>query len=177
VPGAWDGFETAVRAILGQQVSVARATTLAEILAERYGGGAFPTPEALVDADVAAIGMPGQRGAAIRELARAITDGRLLLDEDGDAESLTAKLTGLKGIGPWTAGYIGMRVGRDPDAFVDSDWVVLKVLDTTAAQARKLAQSWRPWRAYAVMYLWRKAQLMRDTAAVKKPSALPAAGG
>ncbi|MEM9741659.1 MAG: Ada metal-binding domain-containing protein [Pseudomonadota bacterium] len=154
VPGAWDGFELGVRAILGQQVSVDRARALAVALIDRFGAGAFPTPEALTDADVAAIGMPGKRGQAIRELARAVVAGDLILDDTQSSDELQAGLVALPGIGPWTAGYIAMRVGRDPDAFPDADWVVLKQLAMTAAKARKLAQRWRPWRAYALMYLW-----------------------
>ncbi len=161
VPGAWDGFETTVRAVLGQQVSVARATALAGSLCERFGAGAFPGPAQLADADVAAIGMPGQRGAAIRGLARAVLDGTLTLDETADFEGLAETLTAQKGIGPWTAGYIGMRVAKDPDAFPDSDWVVLKGLGVTPAGARRLASAWQPWRAYAVMLLWRRARQQR----------------
>jgi AraC family transcriptional regulator of adaptative response / DNA-3-methyladenine glycosylase II len=165
VPGAWDGFEIAVRAILGQQVSVARARVLATKLCEQYGGGDFPAPVALADADVSAIGMPGKRGEAVRALACAVLDGSLTLDESVDPEALEDTLTGLPGIGPWTAGYIGMRVARNPDAFVDSDWVVLKVLDQTAAGARRRAEAWRPWRAYAVMVLWRIAAIRRQAEA------------
>jgi len=155
VPGAWDGFEIAVRAVLGQQVSVARATVLATKLCQQYGGGDFPQPAALVDADVAEIGMPGKRGEAVRAVARAVQEGRLLLDEGVDPAELNDALQALPGIGPWTAGYIGMRVARDPDAFPDSDWVVLKMLEMTGARARRRAEAWRPWRAYAVMVLWR----------------------
>jgi 3-methyladenine DNA glycosylase/8-oxoguanine DNA glycosylase len=150
-----------VRAVLGQQVSVARATALAAALCERFGAGAFPGPRQLADADVAAIGMPGQRGAAIRDLARAVLEGVLTLDETADFETLAAALMARKGIGPWTAGYVGMRVAKDPDAFPDSDWVVLKSLGTTPARARRLARAWQPWRAYAVMLLWRRAQQLR----------------
>ena len=103
VPGAWDGFETAVRAILGQQVSVARARNLAISLMAQFGGGDFPTPANLVDADVSAIGMPGKRGEAVRALAGAILDGQLQLDAGADPESQFATLCGLPGIGPWTA--------------------------------------------------------------------------
>jgi AraC family transcriptional regulator of adaptative response / DNA-3-methyladenine glycosylase II len=165
VPGAWDGFEIAVRAILGQQVSVARATQLATRLCTQYGGGNFPSPAELQDADVAELGMPGRRGAAVRALARGVLDGKLLLDESADPENLDQSLRALPGIGPWTAGYVGMRVARDPDAYVESDWVVLKMLDLTSARARRRAEAWRPWRAYAVMVLWRMASLQR--AAVK----------
>jgi 3-methyladenine DNA glycosylase/8-oxoguanine DNA glycosylase len=162
VPGAWDGFETAVRAILGQQVSVRRATELAGMLCARFGAGDFPTPQQLLGADPAAIGMPGRRGAAITALARAVAQGTLILDESCERTELTAALCAIPGVGPWTAGYIGMRVARDPDAFPDSDWVVLKILDATPAGARVLADAWRPWRAYGVMYLWRQAQLQRS---------------
>lgn len=163
VPGAWDGFETTVRAILGQQVSVARATDLAGRLCNRFGDGAFPTPEQLADADVSAIGMPGQRGAAIRHLAQAVAAGNLMLNESADFAELTAALQALKGIGAWTAGYVGMRVAKDPDAFPENDWVVVKALAATPAGARKSAESWRPWRAYGVMYLWKLADLQRQS--------------
>ena len=167
VPGAWDGFEIAVRAILGQQVSVARARVLAVALCECYGGGDFPEPEALVEADVASIGMPGKRAEAVRVLARAVHDGRLHLDEGAEPEQLSEVLQTMPGIGPWTAGYIGMRVARDPDAFPDNDWVVLKVLGLKGASSRQRAevqqraQAWRPWRSYAVMVLWRIAASQR----------------
>lgn len=154
VPGAWDGFEIAVRAILGQQVSVARARDLAIALCQRYGQGLFPEAGVLAEADVSAIGMPGQRGRAVRALSAAVASGALSLDEHGDAQALAEALQALPGIGPWTAGYIAMRVGRDPDAFPDADWVVLKQLQMTAAKARKAALAWQPWRAYALMYLW-----------------------
>ncbi|MEZ5552800.1 MAG: AlkA N-terminal domain-containing protein [Pseudomonadales bacterium] len=162
VPGAWDGFETAVRAVLGQQVSVARATALATQMCERFGAGGFPDPAALAEADVVSLGMPGRRAAAIQTLARAVLDGDLILDESVDPLQLRERLCAIPGIGPWTAGYVGMRVARDPDAFPDNDWVVLKVLEKTAAGARTLAEAWRPWRAYAVMYLWRTEQLRRN---------------
>ncbi len=154
VPGAWDGFELAVRAILGQQVSVARARDLANAMIERYGGGMFPSPEQLASADVAALGMPGRRGEAISLLARGVVDGTLDLDPGMDVGGLREQLCAIPGIGPWTAEYVAMRAGRDPDAFPNSDWVVCKYLNATPAQARNLAASWRPWRAYALMYLW-----------------------
>lgn len=154
VPGAWDGFETAVRAVLGQQVSVERARRLAVEMVSRYGGGAFPDPQALADADVAEIGMPGARGAAVRALAQAVLDGSLVLDECQDHQALTQGLCALRGIGPWTAGYIAMRVVKHPDAFLPEDWVVKKVLDATPRQAEEHSLSWRPWRAYALMLIW-----------------------
>jgi AraC family transcriptional regulator of adaptative response / DNA-3-methyladenine glycosylase II len=161
VPGAWDGFEIAVRAILGQQVSVARARDLAIALCQRFGAGDFPAPAMLADADVSAIGMPGKRGEAVRGLARAVLDDRVVLDESAEPGALADALTALPGVGPWTAGYIAMRVGRDPDGYPDNDWVVLKMLETRGAEARRRAERWRPWRATAVMVLWRMAGLAR----------------
>ncbi len=154
VPGAWDGFETAVRAILGQQVSVERARRLADTLIHRCGEGEFPKPRALARFVPAAIGIPGKRWLAIAELSRAVADGVIDLDEGAARERLTDRLLALPGVGPWTAGYIGMRVAKDPDAFVDGDWAVLKALQATPGAARRLAEPWRPWRAYAVMHLW-----------------------
>lgn len=157
VPGAWDGFETAVRAVLGQQVSVARATTLAAKLMLRFGQGAFPSPQALQDADVAAIGLPGKRGEAIRRLAAATASGALTLDVGVDSADLQASLCALPGIGPWTAAYIALRVAKDADAFLPHDWVVRKTLKASAVQAQQRAVGWAPWRGYAVMLLWRAA--------------------
>ncbi len=154
VPGAWDGFETAVRAILGQQVSVARATELAAKLIDWYGNGSFPSPERLVAVTPAEIGMPGNRGRAISALAEAVVNRRLVLDESADNARLQSELCRISGIGPWTAAYAGMRIAKDPDAFPESDWVVMKMLDATRARVRRRAQAWSPWRAYAVMYLW-----------------------
>ena len=159
VPGAWAGFETAVRAVLGQQVSVARATLLAQRLLERYGERALMAPEILAGADPAELGMPGRRGAAIATLAAATAAGQLELHEGADTGQLTRQLCAVPGIGPWTAGYVAMRVARDPDAFPDNDWVVNRMLALTPAVARRRAESWRPWRAYAVMYLWQGAAL------------------
>lgn len=152
VPGVWDAFEGAVRAILGQQVSVARATRLATMLCERFGAGAFPSAGALARADVPAIGIPGVRGRAISEVARRVAgegDAWLL-----DADSLRQGFADIRGIGPWTTEYAAMRVSRDADAFPDSDWGVHKVLGVKGAAARKWAEPCRPWRAYATMLLW-----------------------
>ena len=154
VVGAWDGYETAVRAVLGQQVSVQRGTELANRMMASYGNGAFPAPEQLVHRDVAELGMRGRRGRAIARLAQLVADGLLVVDEFVDADDLQRQLQSIDGIGPWTANYIRMRAGKDPDAFPDNDWVVLKQLGSTAAQARRTAEAWRPWRAYALMYLW-----------------------
>ena len=162
VPGAWDGFETAVRAVLGQQVSVARGTDLANALIERYGQGGFPTPEQLCDAEIAEIGMPGRRGRAISALAQRVIDGGLDFSDHCDSDQLHSALEAIPGIGPWTINYIKLRVVKDPDAFPHNDWVVLKQLQTTPAKAAKQADGWRPWRAYALMYIWYAAMTRRQ---------------
>ncbi len=154
VPGAWDGFETAVRAVLGQQVSVERGTELANKMMSAYGGGNFPAPRQLLGRQVAELGMPGQRGRAIVYLAQAVQQGELLISDGGDYDQLYKQLVAINGIGPWTANYIRMRALKDADAFPDNDWVVLKQLQCTAARARKIAQAWQPWRAYALMHVW-----------------------
>jgi 3-methyladenine DNA glycosylase/8-oxoguanine DNA glycosylase len=170
VPGAFDGFELAVRAILGQQVSVARATALARSMVQRYGAlgdgrFAFPSAACLARQTPAEIGIPGRRGDAIRLLAERVARGDLDVSEAMTPEALRKALTGISGIGPWTAEYIAMRAGRDPDAFPDSDWVITRQLGTSPAGARRLAEAWRPFRAYAVMYLWASAAMPRIQAA------------
>lgn len=152
VPGFWDPLEGAVRAILGQQVSVARATKLASVLCERFGGGAFPSAAALARADVASIGMPGVRGRAVATIAARVA-------EEGDAwllnaEALRAGFAEIRGVGPWTTEYAAMRIARDPDAFPDTDWGVFKALGVKGRPAREWADRCRPWRAYATMLLW-----------------------
>ncbi len=174
VPGAWDSFELAVRAILGQQVSVAGARTLAARLTNRFGRQApeavrglshlFPQPEDLAAADLAVIGMPRARAKAIGALARAVIDDPDLLLPFGTLEETQARLCALPGIGPWTAQYIAMRGLSMPDAFPTGDIGVLRALEDggrrpTAKQADAAAEHWRPWRAYAVLHLW-----TRDTA-------------
>ena len=162
VPGAWDIYEIAIRAILGQQVSVAGATTLSGRLVERFGrrveageGGLthlFPRPRELAEADVAVIGLPRARAEAIRGLARAVAAGQRPLEgPDGRI--------GVAGIGPWTEAYVAMRGGRDPDAFPAGDLALRRALGEGAAlpserDAQGLSEPWRPWRAYAAMHLW-----------------------
>ncbi len=168
VPGAWDGFELAVRAVLGQQVSVAAASTLAGRIARAHGepltipdsGGltvVFPTPRALAAATLT--GMPRTRAAAISALAAAADSGRLTFS-DSDPEVL-AGLSAIRGIGEWTAQYVAMRALRQPDAFPADDLVLLRMAGggdaTTAAALIKRAEPWRPWRAYAAIHLWRAA--------------------
>jgi AraC family transcriptional regulator of adaptative response / DNA-3-methyladenine glycosylase II len=168
VPGAYDGFEVAIRAILGQQVSVKGASTLAGRFAEAFGQPiATPFPEltrlspsssriANSDVgDIARIGMPGTRAASILALARAVRDGAISLDHDAEPAATTSALTGLPGIGDWTAQYVAMRALRWADAFPSSDLGVRKALGgIDAGEAVARAEAWRPWRSYAVMHLW-----------------------
>ena len=174
VPGAWDGFELAVRAILGQQVSVPGATRLAGRLVETYGervtdtddpalGWLFPGAEALTEADPARLGLPRARAGAIAALARAVAQGELSLDGSGDLEESLARLQELPGIGPWTAQLIAMRALGEPDALPAGDLGLRKNLGrsgqlASAAQVEARAESWRPWRAYGAMLLWGSAR-------------------
>jgi AraC family transcriptional regulator of adaptative response / DNA-3-methyladenine glycosylase II len=168
VPGAFDGFEVAVRAILGQQVSVAAARTLAGRFVAAFGApietpfaalsAAFPTPAEvarLTSAQVAKIGMPESRARTVLTLARAMDRDGLELAPNADIEPTLAKLQALPGIGEWTAQYIAMRALAWPDAFPHTDLGVMKALGEK--QPRKVlerAEAWRPWRAYAVIHLW-----------------------
>ncbi|WP_050432913.1 AlkA N-terminal domain-containing protein [Chondromyces crocatus] len=168
VPGAFDGFEMTIRAVLGQQVSVRAATTLAGRLAARFGdpltvpidglGLLFPTPARLAAAaedDVASLGLPATRARAILAIARAIHGGTVSLDRHGDPEAALPALCALPGIGDWTAHYVAMRALGWPDAFPSGDLAVRKAMGgITARAATTRAEPWRPWRAYAVMHLW-----------------------
>jgi AraC family transcriptional regulator of adaptative response / DNA-3-methyladenine glycosylase II len=168
VPGAWDGFELAVRAILGQQVSVAAASTLAGQLAQKLGerlsfsdtgGLTVVFPDARVLANTSLKGIPRVRARAIRSLAQAIVSGRVTLS--GTEEATLASLARIRGIGEWTAQYIAMRALRQPDAFPASDLALLRTAGQgsplTATALKERAERWRPWRAYAAIYLWRAA--------------------
>jgi AraC family transcriptional regulator, regulatory protein of adaptative response / DNA-3-methyladenine glycosylase II len=168
IPGAWDGFELAVRAILGQQVTVAGATTLAGRLARVFGTplpGAeapsllFPRPEVLATADVARIGIPRARADAIRALAAAVAGGALRLDPAADPEATVARLTAIPGIGAWTAAYIALRALGEPDAFPAGDLGLRRALGNgrgplAPGELARAAEAWRPWRGYAAMSLW-----------------------
>jgi len=173
LPGSWDGFEIAARAVIGQQVSVAAARTMAARLAQRHGeplalSGAdgltqlFPRPEALADADFAGIGFTQARAQALRTVARAVLDGAVDFRSDSTLEDFVARWTALPGIGPWTAHYIAMRALGHPDAFPADDLVLQRAVanDGSRLSARALgaqAEAWRPWRSYAVVQLWRDA--------------------
>jgi AraC family transcriptional regulator of adaptative response / DNA-3-methyladenine glycosylase II len=160
VPGAWDGFETGVRAILGQQVSVAGASTLAGRLVARLGtpvGGleplglaaTFPAPVDVVGADLEGLGLPRARAAAIRAFAAAVAADDVRLDGSLGLEELVARLTALPGIGPWTAHYLALRAG-ERDAFPAGDLVLRRAHPDLVAAS----ETWRPWRALAAMHLW-----------------------
>lgn len=150
-PGAWSPFELCVRTVIGQQVSVAAARTLFARLAERCGK---ITPEALLAADLSAIGMPGRRVASLLALARAMVDEGLQLEGRPWSET-DAALRELPGFGPWTRAYLAIRLGRDPDAFPESDLGLMRAAgaDSPAALLR-LAERWRPYRAHAAIHLW-----------------------
>jgi len=168
VPGGWDGFETAVRAILGQQVSVAGATTLAARLVERHGAArdgmppgldrVFPTPRQLFDAPLETLGLPRSRAATLRALAAACLDGRLHFGAGQRLDAFVERCTALPGIGRWTAHYIAMRALTLPDAFPAGDLILQQVLGApdrlSERQTEARSQAWRPWRSYAVLQLW-----------------------
>lgn len=168
LPGAFDGMEMTVRAVLGQQVTVKAARTLAGRFAEAFGTPidtpwpavrtVFPSAATIatrsVDA-IAALGVIGRRAQAIRSLAGEVVAGRLVLSPGAPVDETIARLQAVPGIGPWTAHYIAMRALAWPDAFPEGDYGVRAALGMcTAAQARRQAEAWRPWRAYAVMHLW-----------------------
>ena len=169
--GGWDPFEVAMRTINGQQVSVERARHLNGVLVRRAGAARqlargngltdlFPTPHEVLAADLAGMGMPGARVAALRSMAEAAIADPSLFDTTGSLDETIARLRGIKGIGEWTAHYIAMRACRQPDAFPASDVGLLRgaanehgVRPTPAALLAK-AEAWRPWRAYAAHHLW-----------------------
>jgi len=181
IPGAWDTFECAVRAVLGQQVSVAAGRTLAARLVARAGyaitGGGdglthlFPSPAALAAADLDGLGLPGARVRALHALGAAVAEGTL--DLGASAEEVAAGLEALPGFGAWTAQYVALRALGAPDAFPAGDLVLRRAaadavpLTTRALEAR--AEAWRPWRGYAVLHLWRAA----SEVAPPRPRAAP----
>jgi AraC family transcriptional regulator, regulatory protein of adaptative response / DNA-3-methyladenine glycosylase II len=168
VPGHVDGTELAVRAVLGQQVSVAGARTLAgRIVAsvdEHITGDAelthlFPAASAMAEMKPESFAMPRARGRSLIGLVAAISDGKIVIDPSADRDELSTKLVELPGIGPWTASYIRMRAQGDPDVFLASDLGVRHALEQLGAKGDPLAaaaraEAWRPWRSYSLMHLW-----------------------
>jgi AraC family transcriptional regulator of adaptative response / DNA-3-methyladenine glycosylase II len=170
-PGCWDGFELAIRAVLGQQVTVEAARRLGSKLVNLYGdpllhaGDAhltrtFPSAGCLATADLVPIGMPATRRAAVKALARAAADNPRLFLPGESIDGTLAQLRRIHGIGAWTAQYIALRALREPDAFPTTDLGLLRGaaqlggVVTTASQLLHRAEAWRPWRAYAAQYLW-----------------------
>ena len=165
VPGCWNPFELTVRAILGQQVTVKGATALAGRMTSAFGKPfagpkglthLFPSPENLSTAKLASIGLTGARAETIRSLARAVARGKIKFEGVVDSEGFLRRLCEIPGIGQWTAQYVAMRALGEPDAFPSSDLGLLRALSLTSArELERYAEPWRPWRAYAAMYLWR----------------------
>lgn len=171
VPGAWDPFEMAVRAVIGQQISVAGARTLCGRLVEKYGEPlgesvpsglryVFPAPDRLARARMNGIGLTQRRIDTIRALAKAVTSGTWTWQGAADLDDTVDRLTELPGIGPWTAQYIAMRALSEPDAFPTGDlglikaWSQIAGQDVTPKELDTAAEAWRPWRAYATLHLW-----------------------
>lgn len=169
VPGCWDGFEVAVRAILGQQVTVKAATTLVGRIATRVGqeysssnpalNRVFPSAGLLSAADLNNMGIVGQRIAAIKQIALMVDQRELVIDCTSPTAAFVEKICSVKGIGEWTAYYIAMRALSDPDAFAYSDLILRRAVTEpgetlTAKQLLQLSLAWKPWRAYSVILLW-----------------------
>ena len=187
VPGCWNGFELATRAILGQQITVRGATALAGRIVQAFGQPftvaadgrlthLFPTPEVLADANLVGVGLTKARARTIHALANAVCDGHISFEGIVESISFLARLRGISGIGQWTAQYVAMRALGEPDAFPSGDVALLRALDLKSGrELERRAEAWRPWRAYAAMYLWSIAgarQLSRKSRPVdtKKPA-------
>ncbi|HEV3273570.1 MAG TPA: AlkA N-terminal domain-containing protein [Candidatus Dormibacteraeota bacterium] len=168
--GSWDPFEVGVRAIVGQQVTVAGAGTIIARLVERHGilvpgldrfglSHVFPASGVLAEADLAGTGLTGARIAAIRNFASAVAAGSLRLDRTRRLDDLLASMLALPGLGPWTAQYVALRIG-EADAFPSSDLGLRRSLEALTGRAMtpravgEMAERWRPWRAHAAIHLW-----------------------
>jgi 3-methyladenine DNA glycosylase/8-oxoguanine DNA glycosylase len=149
-PAAWSAFELCVRTILGQQVTVAAAGTLMRRLVQRCGE---VTPECVIKADLAKMGMPGKRVETIQILANAVLEQRVRFEQPW--AKLEAELKQLPGFGPWTRGYLAIRLGREPDALPETDIGLIRAAQVDSSTALlQLAEQWRPYRSYAATYLW-----------------------
>jgi AraC family transcriptional regulator of adaptative response / DNA-3-methyladenine glycosylase II len=166
VPGHVDGDEVAIRAVLGQQISVPAATRIASVLTERYGatvatGGplhrVFPDAATLAKVEPDELPMPRARARTLVALAGALADGAIRLDAGADREQAADALGAIKGIGPWTVSYIRMRALGDPDAFLPGDLALRRALQrfgSAALDPDSVAEAWRPYRSYAMLHLW-----------------------
>ena len=170
VPGAWDGFELAMRAVLGQQITVAAAVRLAGKLVAAHGAPlarpdgelthVFPEPEVVAAAELASLGMPRSRAATLSAVAAAAVADKHLFDAGGDLGESVLRLRAIRGVGEWTAQYIALRQLREPDAFPSADIGLIRAMERlesrayTPAQLLARAEAWRPWRAYAAQHLW-----------------------
>jgi AraC family transcriptional regulator of adaptative response / DNA-3-methyladenine glycosylase II len=166
VPGCWDGFEMAVRAVLGQQVSVRQASTMAGRLVAEFGDPfpagkeglthLFPRPETLARADLSRLGVPRSRSLCLAGLAQAVATGSLPLDGSASLSEALERLMALPGVGPWTAHYVAMRALGEPDAFPAEDLILKRAMGLEGDRLLQRAARWRPWRAYAAVHLWRR---------------------
>ncbi len=170
VPGAWDGFEAAIRAVLGQQISVPAAVRLAGRLAATHGDvlaksedgltHVFPSPEVLAVADMSVLGMPGRRKQTLAAVARAVLADRHMFETGGELDDAVRRLREIPGIGEWTAHYIALRQLHEPDAFPAADIGLIRAMEAlegrpySPAALLDRSKSWRPWRAYAAQHLW-----------------------
>jgi AraC family transcriptional regulator of adaptative response / DNA-3-methyladenine glycosylase II len=170
VPGAWDPFELTVRAVLGQQISVKAATTIAGRIARSFGKPldgdrtnglthVFPTAEALLHADLRSVGLTAARVQAVRNVALAACKQELPRDAASGLEPAIEALKEIGGIGTWTAHYVAMRAFGEPDAFPQGDLGLRRALSRggkliSTTELDRMAERWRPWRAYAAIYLW-----------------------
>jgi AraC family transcriptional regulator, regulatory protein of adaptative response / DNA-3-methyladenine glycosylase II len=167
VPGCWNGFELTTRAVLAQQISVQSATALAGRIARIFGRPfsaasnlthLFPPPEVLAEADLTRAGVPRVRAETIRAVARAVCDGQISFERIADTDAFLTRLCEIPGIGKWTAQYVAMRALGEPDALPAGDVGLLRALDLTSSrELEQRSEAWRPWRAYATLYLWNSA--------------------
>jgi 3-methyladenine DNA glycosylase/8-oxoguanine DNA glycosylase len=148
--GAWSAFELCVRTVVGQQVTVAAARTLMQRIVQRCGE---LTPARLLECDLGNVGMPGRRVQTLLELARAVAEQRVQFQQPWS--QVNASLQALPGFGPWTRAYLAIRLGREPDAFPETDLGLVRAVQAASPKALLArAEAWRPYRAYAATYLW-----------------------
>jgi AraC family transcriptional regulator, regulatory protein of adaptative response / DNA-3-methyladenine glycosylase II len=168
VPGAWDGFELAIRAVLGQQITVVAAARLAGRMAAAYGQPlsspgeplthVFPRPEVIAAADLASLGMPRSRAAALSAVAAAAVADPRVFDANCGLDDAVKRLRAIRGVGEWTAQYIALQA--EPDAFPAADLGLLRAIagregrKHSSSELLDRANAWRPWRAYAAQHLW-----------------------